>query len=165
MAKIKNIEIFFLEYPFPKKLNYKYSAGLVENMIVPIIKVTDNENDYGLGEVTHGQFTHKPIIGLVNHFNDLLKGTDIENHANVWPEILSELKKIKVKNYSIYLKEDFMFGYLEYDGVNFDQDMAAMQKIPIVEKWTNLMIDCFNPFPNNEDNNSWVMMDEIFYME
>ena len=28
----------------------------------------------------------------------------IENHANVWPEVLSELKKIKVKNYSIYLK-------------------------------------------------------------
>ena len=44
----------------------------------------------------------------------------IENHANVWPEILEELKKINVKNYSIYLKEDFMFGYLEYDGNNFD---------------------------------------------
>jgi len=27
------------------------------------------------------------------------------------------------------------------------------------------MIDCFNPFPKNEDNNSWVMMDEIFHME
>ena len=89
----------------------------------------------------------------------------IENHANVWPEVLSELKKIKIKNYSIYLKEDFMFGYLEYDGDNFDQDMVEMQKILIVEKWTNLMIDCFNPFPNNEENNSWVMMDEIFYME
>ena len=89
----------------------------------------------------------------------------IENHANVWPEVLSELKKIKIKNYSIYLKEDFMFGYLEYDGNHFDKDMAEMQKIPIVEKWTNLMINCFNPFPNNEDNDSWVMMDQIFFME
>ena len=89
----------------------------------------------------------------------------IKNHANVWPEILNELKKIKVKNYSIYLKEDFMFGYLEYDGDNFDQDMAEMGKIPIVKKWTDLMIECFSPFPNNENNNSWVMMDEIFYME
>ena len=70
----------------------------------------------------------------------------IENHANVWPEVLSELKKIKVKNYSIFLKEDFMFGYLQYDGNNFDQDMVEMQKIPIIAKWTNLMIDCFNPF-------------------
>ena len=89
----------------------------------------------------------------------------LENHQNVWPEVLSELKKIKVKNYSIFLKDDFMFGYLEYEGDNFNQDMTEMQKIPIVEKWTNLMINCFNPFPGNEDNNSWVMMDEIFYME
>ena len=89
----------------------------------------------------------------------------IKNHANVWPEILDELKKIKVKNYSIFLKEDFMFGYLEYDGDNFDQDMEEMSKIAIVDKWTKLMIDCFNHFPNNEDNNSWVMMDQIFFME
>jgi len=89
----------------------------------------------------------------------------IKNHANVWPEILDELKKIKVKNYSIFLKEDFMFGYLEYYGDNFDQDMEEMSKIAIVDKWTKLMIDCFNPFPNNEDNNSWVMMDQIFFME
>ena len=89
----------------------------------------------------------------------------LKNHQNVWPEVLSELKKIKIKNYSIFLKEDFMFGYLEYEGNNFDTDMAEMQKIPIVDKWTKLMVDCFNPFPNNEENNSWIMMDEIFYMK
>ena len=89
----------------------------------------------------------------------------IKNHANAWPEILDELKKIKIKNYSIFLKEDFMFGYLEYDGDNFDKDMKEMQNIPIVNKWEKLMINCFNPFPNNEQNNSWVIMDEIFYME
>ena len=89
----------------------------------------------------------------------------IKNHAEVWPEVLNELKKIKVKNYSIFLKEDFMFGYLEYDGEDFDRDMGEMQKIPIVDKWTKLMIDCFNPFPNNEENNSLVMMNQIFFME
>ena len=89
----------------------------------------------------------------------------IKNHAEVWPEVLDELKKIKVKNYSIFLKEDFMFGYLEYDGEDFDKDMGDMQKIPIVDKWTKLMIDCFNPFPKNEDNTSGVMMDQIFFME
>ena len=89
----------------------------------------------------------------------------LKNHQNVWPEVLSELKKIKVKNYSIFLKDDFMFGYLEYDGDNFDKDMSEMQSIPVVEKWTSLMVDCFNPFPGHEDNNSWVLMDEIFYLE
>ena len=89
----------------------------------------------------------------------------LENHQKVWPEVLTELKKIKVKNYSIFLKDDFMFGYLEYEGNNFDQDMEAMQKISIVNEWTVLMIDCFNPFPNHEKNNSWVMMDQIFFMK
>ena len=96
---------------------------------------------------------------------DEKKNFYLKNHQNVWPEILDELKKIKIKNYSIFLKEDFMFGYLEYEGDNFDEDMTKMAKIPIVDKWTKLMIDCFNPFPNNEDNDSWVMMDEIFYMK
>ena len=88
----------------------------------------------------------------------------LKNHQNK-SHVAYSLKKVKVKNYSIFLKDDFMFGYLEYEGDNFDQDMEEMQKIPIVNEWTVLMIDCFNPFPNHEKNNSWVMMDQIFYME
>ena len=103
--------------------------------------------------------------GMAVRLKDEKREYYIEIHANVWPEVLEELKKINVKNYSIFLKEDFMFGYLEYDGDNFDADMGQMQNIPIVDKWTKLMIDCFNPFPNNEDNNSWTMMDQIFFME
>ena len=84
MSKIKNIEIFFLEHPFAESLNYKYSGGLVENMIVPIAKITDTEGSYGLGEITHGQFTHKPIIGVIEHFREILKNTNIENINESW---------------------------------------------------------------------------------
>ena len=87
MSKIKKIEVFFLEYPFPKKLNYKYSAGVVENMIVPVVKLTDNYNNYGLGEITHGQFTHEPIIGLIKHFSNLLKNADTENINQAWEKM------------------------------------------------------------------------------
>ena len=84
MSKIKNIEIFFLEHPFEESLNYKYSGCLVENMIVPIVKITDTEGSYGLGEITHGQFTHKPIIGVIEHFREVLKNTNIENINESW---------------------------------------------------------------------------------
>ena len=87
MSQINNIEIFFLEYPFPKHLNYKYSGGVVENMIVPIIRVTDSDGEYGIGEVTHGQFTHQPLIGLVKHFNDLLLGSEINNINQAWEKM------------------------------------------------------------------------------
>ena len=87
MSNVKKIEIFFLEYPFPKKLNYKYSAGLVENMFVPVVKLTDSNNNYGLGEITHGQFTHEPIIGLIKHFSDLLKNSETENINQAWEKM------------------------------------------------------------------------------
>jgi len=87
MSKIQNIEIFFLEHPFPKSLNYKYSGGLVENMIVPIVKITDDKGDYGLGEITHGQFTHKPIVGVIEHFREVLKNVDIENINECWEKM------------------------------------------------------------------------------
>tara|TARA_B100001057_G_scaffold445279_1_gene482843 strand:+ start:505 stop:834 length:330 start_codon:yes stop_codon:yes gene_type:complete len=103
--------------------------------------------------------------GMAVRLKDEKRQFYIENHANVWPEVLEELKKINVQNYSIFLKEDFLFGYLEYIGNDFDGDMGTMQQIPIVEKWTKLMIDCFKPFPNNDKNESWVMMDQIFLME
>ena len=89
----------------------------------------------------------------------------IKNHKNVWPEVLSELKKIKVNNYSIFFKESFLFGYLEYNGDNFHEDIKEMEKLPIVNKWEKLMVECFDPFPGNEKNNSWVFMDEIFHMD
>ena len=87
MSKIKKIEVFFLEYTFPKKLNYKYSAGVVENMIVPVVKLTDSNNNYGLGEITHGQFTHEPIIGLIKHFSNLLKNSNSENINQAWEKM------------------------------------------------------------------------------
>ena len=87
MSKIDNIEIIFLEYSFPKSKNYQYSGGVVENMIVGVIKIIDTEGEYGLGEVTHAQFTHKPIIGLVEHFKSLLIGHDINNINQAWEKM------------------------------------------------------------------------------
>ncbi|MDC0194831.1 mandelate racemase/muconate lactonizing enzyme family protein [Alphaproteobacteria bacterium] len=86
-STIQNIEVFFLEYPFPKNLNYQYSGGLVENMIVGLIKVTDSKGEYGLGEVTHAQFTHQPIIGLINHFKNILIGLESSQINLVWEKM------------------------------------------------------------------------------
>ena len=78
---------FFLEYPFPKNLNYQYSGGLVENMIIGLIRITDSEGEYGLGEVTHAQFTHQPIIGLVDHFKNILIGLEIGQINHAWEKM------------------------------------------------------------------------------
>jgi L-alanine-DL-glutamate epimerase-like enolase superfamily enzyme len=40
-----------------------------------------------LGEVTHAQFTHKPIIGLVEHFKNILIGLEIGKINNAWEKM------------------------------------------------------------------------------
>ena len=87
LSTIQNVEVFFLEYPFPKNLNYQYSGGLVENMIIGLIRITDSEGEYGLGEVTHAQFTHQPIIGLVEHFKNILVGLEIGQINHAWEKM------------------------------------------------------------------------------
>jgi L-rhamnose mutarotase len=47
-------------------------------------------------------------------------------HAAVWPEVLDMIRKSNIRNYSIYLKDDLLFGYFEYHGSDYAADMARM---------------------------------------
>ena len=49
-----------------------------------------------------------------------------EYHAEVWPEVLDMIKKCNIKNYSIYHKDGYLFGYFEYTGTDFNADMEKM---------------------------------------
>ena len=84
MAKIVSIDTFYFRYPFPEHINYVYSGGLVENMDLALIKVTDENGNYGIGEVTHGQFCYEPVLGMVKHFNDILNGHECFNINRAW---------------------------------------------------------------------------------
>ena len=74
---ITRIEPLFLRYRFPEPIHYVYSGGVVENMDAAYVRVITEDGDYGLSEITHGQFCHEPIIGLVQHFDRLLKGRPV----------------------------------------------------------------------------------------
>ena len=37
-------------------------------------------------------------------------------HANVWPGVLATLRRVGVRNYSIFLRDGLLFSYLEYLG-------------------------------------------------
>ena len=65
MSTIVNIEPLFLRYPFPPSIRYEYSAGVVENMDAALVRVTCDNGQTGLGEITHGQFCYEPIVGLI----------------------------------------------------------------------------------------------------
>ena len=60
-------------------------------------------------------------------------------HAEVWPEILTALRQSNIRNYSIYLKDDLLFGYCEYHGTDYKADMAKIANDPKTQEWWAIM--------------------------
>ncbi len=56
-------------------------------------------------------------------------------HAAVWPEVLSKISECNIRNYSIFFKDNFLFGYLEYHGTDMKEDWAKMAADPKTQEW------------------------------
>src|SRR5580692_10514863 len=60
-------------------------------------------------------------------------------HAAVWPEVLEMIKECNISNYSIYLKDDFLFSYFEYHGSDVKSDWAKMAAHTKTQEWWAVM--------------------------
>ncbi len=90
--------------------------------------------------------------------------TYIKLHEAVWTEVLAILKKHHVSNYSIYLFDNQLFGYLEYHGDDFAKDMADIANYPMTQKWWALTEPCQLPLQPTSSQ-WWTMMDEVFHLD
>ncbi|PHS07262.1 MAG: hypothetical protein COA78_13630 [Blastopirellula sp.] len=88
-------------------------------------------------------------------------------HANVWSEILDQIRKCNIHNYSIYLKEpeNMLFGYWEYSGDNFEADTALMAADPRTKEWWALTDPCQQPLKTRKEGEMWAMMEEVFHCD
>lgn len=88
-------------------------------------------------------------------------------HANVWPEILARLKASNISNYSIFLREPerVMFSYWEYEGSDFDTDMAAIATDPKTQAWWELCGPMQSPLESRKDGEWWAPMQEVFHLD
>ncbi len=104
------------------------------------------------------------IVGLKEEQVEAYK----QLHADAWPGVLAQLDRCHVRNYSIWLVqvrpgEHLLFGYLEYDGKDFDADMAAMGEDETTRRWWKVTGPMQQPIPTAGPNEQWVMMQEVFY--
>jgi L-rhamnose mutarotase len=86
-------------------------------------------------------------------------------HAAVWPDILSMIRKCNIRNYSIYLKDDFLFGYFEYHGTDYSADMAKMAADPKTREWWAVMMPMQQPLATRKEGEWWADMEEVFHMD
>jgi len=103
--------------------------------------------------------------GMVIHLKPEKIADYIELHRTVWPEVLAILSRHFVKNYSIFLKDNLLFGYLEYHGDNYVLDMQQVADYPVTKRWWELTVPCQQPLASSSEGEWWSLMQEVFHLE
>lgn len=88
-------------------------------------------------------------------------------HANAWPDILAQISRANIKNYTIFLRqpENLLFGYWEYYGDDFEADMALIASDPKTQDWWKLTDPCQTPLESRKSGEQWAMMEEVFHSD
>ncbi|MFN8624052.1 MAG: L-rhamnose mutarotase [Chloroflexota bacterium] len=81
-------------------------------------------------------------------------------HAAVWPEMLAMIKEAGVRNYSIHLFKDRVFGYYECDDPAATQ--AFMRDAEVTVRWNAAMAPLFAPEVATE---GLIAMPEVFRLD
>jgi L-rhamnose mutarotase len=86
-------------------------------------------------------------------------------HEAVWPEVLATIRACNIRNYSIFLKDDLLFGYFEYHGSDFAADMARMAADPKTQEWWAVMQPMQQPLESRASGQWWADMQEVFHTD
>ena len=83
-------------------------------------------------------------------------------HAAVWPDMLDELRAAGATDYSIFLRDDDLFGYLEVE--DFDRFRAHMAASDVNERWQVEMGDLIDPLIDPATG-FHRRLDEVFHLD
>jgi L-rhamnose mutarotase len=86
-------------------------------------------------------------------------------HAAVWPGVLDMIRQCHIRNYSIYLKDGFLFSYFEYHGQDFAADMARMAADETTQKWWAVTAPCQQALETRAAGEWWADMEEVFHTD
>ena len=85
-------------------------------------------------------------------------------HKHVFPEVLDQIRKSNIRNYSIFLRDGMLFSYFEYAGKDFEGDMKAMAADQTTQEWWKLCIPMQDPLPGRKEGEWWASIEEVFHM-
>ena len=66
--------------------------------------------------------------------------------------------------YSIYSTGEYLFTYFEYEGEDFDADMAKMAADPATQRWWDVVKPLMSPLPDRAEGEFWSDMEEIYHL-
>ena len=89
----------------------------------------------------------------------------LDLHAHPWPGVLKMIQECNIRNYSIFLKDDFLFSFFEYIGTDFGADMARMAADPVTQAWWARTDPCQEGLTTRKPGEWWAEMTEVFHCD
>ena len=88
-------------------------------------------------------------------------------HREVWPEILERITLCNIRNYSIYLRDGFLFASYEYHGSDHKADMAKMAADSKTQEWWKITMPMQEPLQSVATSKGewWAEMEEVFHLD
>ena len=85
-------------------------------------------------------------------------------HAAVWPEVEATMLDANVRNFSIFIHGDVLFGYYQYIGDDHAADQARIAADPATQRWWALTDACQERVPGTPENQQWALMTEVWHL-
>jgi L-rhamnose mutarotase len=86
----------------------------------------------------------------------------VEEHHNIWPEVLNGITRFGIRNYSIFIHGRELYSYFEVKDLQRAYELAAAD--PDNQRWQKHMADFFDTGPGIQDN-STVHPVEVFHAD
>ncbi|MGC5170331.1 L-rhamnose mutarotase [Microbacterium sp. DT81.1] len=86
-------------------------------------------------------------------------------HREVWPGVEAMITQCGIRNFSIYVIEDILFGYYEYIGDDFDADQQRMAGDPLTQEWWARTAPCQVPLTADADVPNWQPLEEAWHLD
>lgn len=86
-------------------------------------------------------------------------------HETVWPDVLAQIARSNITNYSIFLRDGLLFAYYEYVGNDLEADLAAMAQDPRTQEWWKLTDPCQQAVESAAPGEWWAPLEEVFHTD
>lgn len=88
-----------------------------------------------------------------------------ELHTAVWPDVLAQIARSNIRNYTIFLRDGLLFAYYEYTGIDHSADLAAMAADPRTQEWWKLTDPCQQAVSSAAAGEWWAPLEEVFHTD
>ncbi|MCL5985670.1 MAG: L-rhamnose mutarotase [Actinobacteria bacterium] len=103
-------------------------------------------------------------VGFLFRIKPELKDEYKKAHDEIWSEMISEMRRVGLRNYSIFFRKDgLLFAYLETD--DFDKAMSEFSKTEANERWQKYMEKYFVKEDKSILGPETEMLEEVFHMD